>query len=618
VSGVRLELVKIDPTQTGFDFVSAPNEMTYGDSVLLKAQGGQSGGKITYSVVSGPGTVDANGNLTATGAGTVTVKATLAGNETYDPAEATVKISVLPKKITVTAENKLKVYGSADPTLTYKVEGLVDGDTLTGTLKYTGTDAGTYDIVKDSGFENGNYDVTFVKGTMTITKKSVTVTADNQTKVYGAADPTLTYKVEGLVGTDLLTGTVKYTGTNVGIYDIVKDSGFENGNYDVTFVKGTMTITKKSVTVTADNQTKVYGAADPTLTYKVEGLVGTDLLTGTVKYTGTNVGIYDIVKDSGFENGNYDVTFVKGTMTITKKSVTVTADNQTKVYGAADPTLTYKVEGLVDGDTLTGTLKYTGSNAGTYDIVKDSGFENGNYDVTFVKGTMTITKKSVTVTADNQTKVYGASDPALTYKVEGLVGNDTLTGTLKYTGSNAGTYDIVIASGFENENYDVTFVKGTMTITKKPITVTADNQTKVYGAADPTLTYKVEGLVDGDTLTGTLKYTGSAVGSYDIVKDSGFENGNYDVTFVKGTMTITAPASTDDSQGSSSDTTDTDATGSGSVTDGGASGSAGSTGTSGGGNPPTSDGNLLLFVALISVAVLSVAVLLFGKRKIRN
>jgi len=305
-------------------------------------------------------------------------------------------------------------------------------------------------------------------------------------------------------------------------------------------------------------------------------------------------------------------------MTITKKSVTVTADNQTKVYGASDPALTYKVEGLVGNDTLTGTLKYTGSNAGTYDIVIASGFENENYDVTFVKGTMTITKKPITVTADNQTKVYGAADPTLTYKVEGLVDGDTLTGTLKYTGSAVGSYDIVKDSGFENGNYDVTFVKGTMTITKKSVTVTADNQTKVYGAADPTLTYKVEGLVGTDLLTGTVKYTGTNVGIYDIVKDSGFENGNYDVTFVKGTMTITAPASTDDSQGSSSDTTDTDATGSGSVTDGGASGSAGSTGTSGGGNPPTSDGNLLLFVALISVAVLSVAVLLFGKRKIRN
>jgi len=74
------------------------------------------------------------------------------------------------------------------------------------------------------------------------------------------------------------------------------------------------------------------------------------------------------------------------------------------------------------------------------------------------------------------------------------------------------------------------------------------------------------------------------------------ENGNYDVTFVKGTMTIT-PASTDSNQGGSSDTTTDDASGN--------TGSAGNTNTgdTGSGNPPTSDRNVLSFVTLLLAGV---------------
>ncbi len=322
--------------QVGFSFENALTHLKYGDATMLTAVGGQSTGRLTYSVVSGPATVDpVTGLLKVTGLGEIVVKAVLGEDNEYVSAEAYVTIIGERRPITVTADDQTKVYGAADPGLTYKVTTgtVVNNDAIAGSLKYTGTNAGTYDIVEDTAFGHDLYEITFVKGTMTITKKAVTVTADNQTKVYGAADPTLTYKVEGLVGNDTLTGSLKYTGTNVGTYDIVKDAGFENANYDVTFVKGTMTITKKAVTVTADDQTKVYGAADPSLTYKVEGLVGNDTLTGTLKYTGSNVGTYDIVKDTGFENGNYDVTFVKGTMTITPAS---TDSNQGGSSGTTD------------------------------------------------------------------------------------------------------------------------------------------------------------------------------------------------------------------------------------------------------------------------------------------
>lgn len=107
-----------------------------------------------------------------------------------------VYINVQRKAVTVTAENKEKIFGAADPLLTWNVNpALIDGDTLTGSLKYTGLTVGNYDIVEDTPFDNPNYDITFVKGTMTI----------NSVSVITAAKPTSSKK------SGIYTGSVKVT-----------------------------------------------------------------------------------------------------------------------------------------------------------------------------------------------------------------------------------------------------------------------------------------------------------------------------------------------------------------------------------------------------------------------
>ncbi|MCL2655741.1 MAG: hypothetical protein FWD65_08675, partial [Coriobacteriia bacterium] len=109
--------------------------------------------------------------------------------------------------------------------------------------------------------------------------------------------------------------------------------------------------------------------------------------------------------------------------------------------------------------------------------------------------------------------------------VVGAVGNQTHKAT--FTPADANNYN------------SVTGVDVTVAVAPKPLTVTADNQSKAYGAPDPTLTWSAPGLLAGDVLTGSLTYTGSDVGTYDIVQATPFSNPNYDITFVKGTMTIT-------------------------------------------------------------------------------
>ena len=132
-----------------------------------------------------------------------------------------------------------------------------------------------------------------------------------------------------------------------------------------------------------------------------------------------------------------------------------------------------------------------------------------NYDLTFVAGELSITPKPITVTADDKSKVYGQSDPALTYSVTSgsLEPGDSFSGALdRDPGQDVGTYDITQGALAAGSNYDLTFVAGELSITPKPITVTADDKSKVYGQSDPALTYSVTSgaLEPGDSLSGAL------------------------------------------------------------------------------------------------------------------
>jgi hypothetical protein len=132
------------------------------------------------------------------------------------------------------------------------------------------------------------------------------------------------------------------------------------------------------------------------------------------------------------------------------------------------------------------------------------------------------------------------------------VGGDVLSGSLsRVAGEDVGTY--AISSTLANANYDVTFVPASLTVGKAAITVTADAKSKVYGAADPALTYQVTtgALVGGDVLSGSLsRVAGEDVGTYAI--SSTLANANYDVTFVPASLTISASAPTGLSYSSSS------------------------------------------------------------------
>ena len=160
-------------TQT-ISFTAPVSPVTYGVApIALDATGGASGNAVSFSVQSGPGSVNGNGNmLTITGAGTVVVAANQAGNANYAPAaQVTRSIVVNQASLTVTANNVAQVYGSPIPMLAYAITGFVNGDTsavVSGAASLTTTatvnsQVGTYPITfSTESLTAANYTFTYV------------------------------------------------------------------------------------------------------------------------------------------------------------------------------------------------------------------------------------------------------------------------------------------------------------------------------------------------------------------------------------------------------------------------------------------------------------------------
>ncbi|HBO1204538.1 TPA: two-partner secretion system adhesin CdrA [Pseudomonas aeruginosa] len=565
-------------TKALLNVIADAKTKVYGDAdpSLTYQVSGLKNGDTAGAVLNGGGLVRVSGENVGNYAIQQGGLGLVSGN--YDLAYQGNNLTITKALLNVIADAKTKVYGDADPSLTYQVSGLKNGDTAGAVLnggslsRVAGENVGVYGINQGGlGLVSANYDLSYQGNNLTITKALLNVIADAKTKVYGDADPALTYQVSGLkngdtAGAVLNGGSLsRVAGENVGVYGINQGGlGLVSANYDLSYQGNNLTITKALLNVIADAKTKVYGDADPSLTYQVSGLKNGDsagsILTGGLKRAaGENVGVYGINQgDLALNSGNYDLSYQGNNLTITKALLNVIADAKTKVYGDADPSLTYQVSGLKNGDTagsiLTGGLnRAAGENVGVYGINQgDLALNSGNYDLSYQGNNLTITKALLNVIADAKTKVYGDADPSLTYQVSGLKNGDTagsiLTGGLnRAAGENVGVYginqgDLALNSG----NYDLSYQGNNLTITKALLNVIADGKTKVYGDADPSLTYQVSGLKNGDTAGAVLnsgslsRVAGENVGVYGINQGGlGLVSGNYDLAYQGNNLTIT-------------------------------------------------------------------------------
>ncbi len=650
-------------------------DQTYGVASVPLNAASNSPGAITYSVVAGPATVSGNG-LTITGTGHVTVQAQQAASEGYNPATARTSFTVNPATLTVTAADATRVYGASNPDFTYTITGYMNGDTssvISGTPQLTttaitGSAPGTYPINVQRKLNAANYNFTYVNGTLTVTQASqtinfaalpnvtygaasiplsatassgrpvtytvtgpatllsngstltvtgagtvavtanqtgdqnytaataitqsftvspatLTVTANNVSRAYGAANPNLNYGFSGFVHGDnstVISGTATVataatTTSAPGTYPVTFSAeGLTSPNYNFTYVNGTLTVTQASQTISFTALPNVtYGVSPITLAATASsGLAAAYTVTGPATLTGSTLTVTGTgtvaVTANQTGNPNYTAaTAVTQSFTVSPATLTVTPNPVTQPYGATNPTLAYTVTGFVKGDTLslvTGsatvtTTATTTSAPGTYPIsFATEGLTAANYNFNYVNGTLTVTQASQTINfAPLPNVTYGASPitlaatassgQAVAYTVTGpaTVAGSTLTvtgaGTVAVTANQAGNTDYNAANA----------VTHSFIVSQAALTITANSVSRAYGAANPAFNYTVTGLVNGDsstlvqgtaTLTTTATAT-SAPGTYPIsFATEGLTATNYSFNYVSGTLTINQTSQT--------------------------------------------------------------------------
>jgi 6-phosphogluconolactonase (cycloisomerase 2 family) len=410
-------------------------------------------------------------------------------------------------------------------------------------------------------------------GDLTVTKAQLTVTADNQSRLYGDPNPPFTYTITGFVNGDdisVVSGAADCTSaatpaSPVGAYPITCAIGTLSAqNYLFAFVAGTLTINPAPLTVNVDNASRAYGDPNPTFTGTITGLKNGDVITANYSTTATQlspVGTYPITAtlvDPGGVLGNYTVTINNGTLTITPAVLVITANNAARLYGDPNPTFTGTIAGIKNGDNITAiytTPATPASPVGTYPI-NPSPSDNGtgalaNYVVTLNNGSLTVSPAPLSVTANNATRAFGAPNPTFTGTIVGIKNSDNITATYSTPAtatSPAGTYPIIPAlvdpTG-KLGNYTVTINNGTLTVTTAILTVTANNASRFYGDPNPIFTGTIQGIQNGDNITATYSSVAdptSPVGTYAIVPTVS-DNGtgalaNYVVVSNNGVLTV--------------------------------------------------------------------------------
>ena len=539
----------------------------------------------TQGVIDTLATVSTTANAT-TNAGTAVISATGANDNNYNFTYVNGVLTINKANLAVTADNKTREYGDANPALTYTFGTFKNGETssVLSTLPIIATTAiGTTGVgtaaITLSGGSNSNYTYVFTNGVMTITKATLTATAQNAARDYGDTNPALTIGYTGfkngetatVIDTLATASTSAISTTNAGTA-VISVTGANDNNYNFIYVNGVLTIDKANLAVTADNKTRQYGDANPALTYtfgtfkngETSSVLSSLPTIATIALATTNVGTSTITLSGGSDT-NYNYVFNNGTLTITKADLTISANNQTRQYGDANPALAYTFGTFKNGETssVLGSLPTIATTAtGTTSVgttaITLTGGTDGNYNYILSDGVLTITKATLTATAQNAARDYGDANPALNVAYTGFKNGETSTvidilATASTTATNttsAGTA-VISATGANDNNYDFIYADGVLTINKANLSITADNKTREYGDTNPSLTYSFGTFKNGETSAvlgsmPTIATTATATSNAgtEAITLTGGSDSNYNYILNDGILTISKAALT--------------------------------------------------------------------------
>jgi hypothetical protein len=453
-----------------------------------------------------------------------------AGNNVESTSRTFVAFAKVP--LTVTADNKSKVYdGLVYNLFTVSYSGFVDGNDasdLGGTLTFTGTattavDFGNNYKIVPSGLISNKYEIEFVQGTLDISKRPITITADAKSKVFGNSDPALTYQITSgsLVLSDAFSGSLtRAAGTNVGTYPILQGTVALSNNYTLGYIGANLTITKAAATLTwaPGTLSQIYDGTVKTVvaTTNPPGLLVEYAFTGTPQ----NVGNYPVtatINDINYEGSLAGVLEIisPATNTSVESSLNPSVYGDEVIFTATITSLGGTPDNATvtfyDGSTIIGT---TTSSAGVASLAIST-LNAGYHDITatysgagiFLSSTSAIlnqvvSKADATVTVNGYSGVYDAATHGATGSATGVEGEDLSTGLnfgSAFTDAPGGTTNWTFTGG---TNYNDQSGSTAIVITKADATVIVNGYTGVYDANAHGATGTASGVGGVDLSTG--------------------------------------------------------------------------------------------------------------------
>ena len=510
-------------------------------------------------------TVSDNGMIIARSAGKCSIIASTADN--LIQAKCAVTVTKIP--LIAHVANTTKVYGDANPEFNITYSGFRDGDSEVGfsvpasisTIVDNSSKVGKYEIVA-SGVVSDKYEISYIPGTLTVTKAPLSISAGNYTKKQGDAMPVFKASYTGFkngenesVLTKQPVFSCEANEASAPAEYAVTISGADAENYAISYEQGRLTVVEAdAVVVRAKSYSRQYGDDNPVFEFETDGaaLDGTpEIVCSAV--ANSPVGSYTIeVKQGSIKN--YNVHFESGSLVITKAPLSISAGNYTKKQGDAMPVFKASYAGFKNGENESVLTKQpvfsceaNEASAPAEYAVTISGADAENYDISYEQGRLTVVEAdAVVVRAKSYSRVYGDANPVFEFETDGAA----LDGTPEIVcsadkSSQVGSYTIEVRQG-SIKNYNVHFENGSLAITKASLTISAGNYTKKQGDAMPEFKANYTGFKNGEdesvlTKRPTFETTAtveSAPGEYPITV-YGVEADNYEVkSYITGTLTV--------------------------------------------------------------------------------
>lgn len=598
-------------------------KVTLASAAASKVYDGDALTAKTVTVIAGDGfaegegaTYQVTGSQTEVGTSDNTFTYNLNGNtklKNYDieSVYGKLKVTQVTEKITVTIKghsDTVKYNGDEHSVTGYDVtipagSLYMEKDiTFSGKAEAKGTDADTYNMgLKAENFANSNdnfANVEFVveeDGKLTITKRDVTLTSAGDEKVYDGTALTngnVTESGDGFAknegATYDVTGTITNVGTKPNTFTYTLNEGTKADNYNITRKEGSLEIKPITdevvVTITEHSNSDKYDGQE----HKAEGYDVTEIsnglyhesdfsFTGDASHkivTGIDADTYHMgLESTDFTNNssnfkNVRFVIVDGTLTITKRNVTLTSATDSKTYDGTPLTnsnVTVGGDGFANGEGATyevnGTQTTAGTSDNTFTYTLNDGTKEKNYEITQNAGTLTVSPSAseiiVTITGHTGSKTYDGteitvtgydvsiSNPAYTEGDFSFKGNNTLSKT------DAGTYSMGLkASDFANTNGNYSNVifnvtDGSLVIAKRQVTLTSATDQKTYNGlalTNDSVAVSGDGFADGEgasyEVTGSQTNVGNSENTFTYTLNDGTKAENYEIDTVEGTLTV--------------------------------------------------------------------------------